>query len=175
MIIGLGISTAERSDMAAERACRRALQQCPSPDVALMFGSATFDQVALVAAAKKALPPGLPLFGGSTSAEITNAGHVEGSVTVLLLSAPELEFAAMFSPHGADPERAGADVAQQLRARFPGLDPAASPITALVMACELHFAGIKYVEGLRKGLGCNLPLSGGGSLNRADLVPQEQF
>lgn len=86
MRIGIGLSLADDSAKAGTEAVRRARKTVPRPDLALVFGSIHHDQRRLHAALCRALPDPSVLMGGSSYAEVTNAGVSKRSVAALLLS-----------------------------------------------------------------------------------------
>ncbi|MFI5363249.1 MAG: FIST N-terminal domain-containing protein [Elusimicrobiota bacterium] len=85
MKIGIGLGRGANPERAAENAARDASRAVPRPDLTLAFGSIRLDQRAVHRGLKKVLDPSR-LLGGSSYAEITNAGVTEGSVAVLSLS-----------------------------------------------------------------------------------------
>jgi class 3 adenylate cyclase len=83
--IGLGLGLGGDPARAAARAARAASRSVPRPDLTLAFGSIQLDQKAVHRGLTDVLDPAT-LIGGSSYAEITNAGVTEGSVAVLSLS-----------------------------------------------------------------------------------------
>lgn len=84
MRIGIGLGLGPDGFAAAAQAARQAKAAVPRPDLALAFGSIRLDQRRVNAGLLSELDPGT-LLGGSSYAEITNAGVTQGSVAVLLI------------------------------------------------------------------------------------------
>jgi class 3 adenylate cyclase len=85
MRIGLGLGLDADPARAAERAARDAARAVPRPDLTIAFGSIRLDQKAVHRGLTSVLDPAR-LIGGSSYAEITNAGVTEDSVAALSLS-----------------------------------------------------------------------------------------
>ncbi|MFI5347277.1 MAG: FIST N-terminal domain-containing protein [Elusimicrobiota bacterium] len=85
MNIGVGLGLGDDPARAAESAAREALRAVPRPDLSIAFGSIRLDQKAVHRGLTSVLDPAR-LLGGSSYAEITNAGVTKGSVGVLSLS-----------------------------------------------------------------------------------------
>jgi len=83
--IGIGLGLDADPGRAAERAAREALRGAPRPDLTLAFGGARLDQTAVHRGLTRVFDPSR-LLGGSSYAEITNAGVTENSVAALALS-----------------------------------------------------------------------------------------
>ncbi|MBF0547768.1 MAG: FIST C-terminal domain-containing protein [Candidatus Riflebacteria bacterium] len=174
MEIGLGISVVGDTKTAAERAVKRALAGNLSPEIAILFSSAKYNQDELLKTVSEAIP-GVKIFGGSTAGEISNAGFMGESIMIILLSSNEIQFFPYFSLLGENPFEAGKDVGQQILQANPGLENEPGPISGLIMTDEKHFQGINYLKGIRKSLGFNLPISGGGSLNDRKPIGTDSF
>ncbi|OGS08608.1 MAG: hypothetical protein A2270_02090 [Elusimicrobia bacterium RIFOXYA12_FULL_51_18] len=84
MKIALGLGLGEPG-MAAEAAAKEALKTVPKPDLAVAFASIHLDQEKVHKALCRNLAPAI-LTGGSSYAEITNAGVSKNSVAIMLLS-----------------------------------------------------------------------------------------
>jgi class 3 adenylate cyclase len=81
--IGLGLAPGGGdAERAARAAARDAARGCPNPDLTLAFGSIRLDQRAVHRGLASVVDPAR-LLGGSSYAEITNAGVTEGSVAAL--------------------------------------------------------------------------------------------
>jgi class 3 adenylate cyclase len=85
MRIGLGLGLDADPERAAARAARDAARAVPRPDLTIAFGSIRLDQKAVHRGLTSVLDPA-KLIGGSSYAEITNAGVTEGSVAAISLS-----------------------------------------------------------------------------------------
>ena len=85
MRIGIGLGRDADPERAAERAARAALLGAPRPDLTIAFGSIRLDQKAVHRGLTGVLDPAR-LIGGSSYAEISNAGVTEGTVAALSLS-----------------------------------------------------------------------------------------
>jgi class 3 adenylate cyclase len=85
MRIGVGLGLDADPARAAARAARDALRGAPRPDLSIAFGSIRLDQKAVHRGLTGVLDPAR-LIGGSSYAEITNAGVTQDSVAVLSLS-----------------------------------------------------------------------------------------
>ncbi|MFC1522495.1 FIST N-terminal domain-containing protein [Elusimicrobiota bacterium] len=85
MKIGIGLSRERDPERAALQAVKDAKKAVPKPDLALAFGSIHHDQRKVHKGLCAGLDPNI-LFGGSSYAEITNAGVSKNSVAVLLVS-----------------------------------------------------------------------------------------
>jgi class 3 adenylate cyclase len=88
MRIGIGLGLDRDPARAAERAAREALRGAPRPDLSIAFGSIRLDQNAVHRGLAGVLDSSR-LIGGSSYAEISNAGVTEGSVVALSLSLDE--------------------------------------------------------------------------------------
>ncbi|HXS99193.1 MAG TPA: FIST N-terminal domain-containing protein [Elusimicrobiota bacterium] len=85
MKIGIGLGLDADPQRSAARAARDATRSVPRPDLTLAFGSIRLDQKAVHRGLAGELDAAR-LLGGSSYAEITNAGVTEGSVAALALS-----------------------------------------------------------------------------------------
>ncbi|MBF0406171.1 MAG: FIST C-terminal domain-containing protein [Candidatus Riflebacteria bacterium] len=174
MEIGFGISIAVDAETAAKSAVERALSQNRSPDIAIVFASGNFDQKEVLNKISKSLKD-VKIFGGSTSAELSNASYNENSVMVLLLSSKDIKFLTYFSKSGNQPYEAGRDLALQIVADNPDITNETPLISSLIFSYEKHFSGINYLRGLSENLPFKMPLSGGGSLNSLEIINTEKF
>jgi class 3 adenylate cyclase len=99
MRIGIGLGLDADARRAAARAARDASRAVPRPDLTLAFGSIRLDQKAV----HRGLAAELDMtrvLGGSSYAEITNAGVSEGSVAALSLSFDEAPASPRFAQVG---------------------------------------------------------------------------
>lgn len=121
MRIGIGLGRDADPQRAAARAARDAGRSVPRPDLTLAFGSIRLDQKAVHRGLASELDMARVL-GGSSYAEITNAGVTEGSVAALSLSFDEAPAPPRFAQVGIC--RSSREVGDAL-AR--GLSPDAAP------------------------------------------------
>ena len=142
-----------------ERAVRDAVRQArrgvPKPDLALVFGGALRDQRRLHRALSRELDPAI-LIGGTSYAEITNAGVTQGSVAVLLLSLPGARVSFASAANDGDPLATGRTLAASLpKAADPAVRRLALILTAFATGREGDMA-----RGFDEGGGA-APLFGG--------------
>ncbi len=166
MKVGIGLSLDSDPTKAAAEAVAQAKEAVPQPDLALVFGSIQYDQAKLHAELCRHLPPKI-LIGGSSYAEITNAGVSKGSVAVLLVSLPgaKIRFA---QAQEFDPRQAGTALAKALDWRR---DKASGFPTALLFAFTVLSSDDNrnnLIQGLTQALG-RVPVFGGLTCGNYDL------
>lgn len=113
MKIGIGLSQDADGGAAARQAVRQAKRAVPKPDLAVVFGSIRHDQKKVHAALCEELDPRI-LMGGSSYAEITNAGVSKGGVAVLLLSLDGAQVDLVDAPVGRESSQMGDALARAL-------------------------------------------------------------
>ncbi|MBI4802462.1 MAG: FIST C-terminal domain-containing protein [Elusimicrobia bacterium] len=166
MKIGIGLSREKDAAKAAAEAVRQAGKTVAAPDLALVFGSIHYDQKKLHAALCREIDPAI-LIGGSSYAEITNAGAAKGSVAVLLLEEKALKPAFAGISDKTDPCAVGPALAKKL-ARKP------RPAGIQSLGLLLHFTALssghenELLRTLSEKLG-GMPLFGGLSCGNYDL------
>lgn len=171
--VGIGCSAVPDPAIAVERALRRALAQNPNPDLALLIGSADLPHPEVHRRLREKLP-NVPLMGASSSMELSNAGPIKGTLMIVLLTLPGVDVSLFISgDHPETPELAGEEVGRQILAAHPDLPSSQTPAAAMVFPGEFHFAGARFLTGLESVLPGRLAITGGGSLNSADLYPDD--
>jgi len=137
MRIGIGLSRNPDAAAAAAEAVEQAKGGAPCADIALAFGSIRHDQKRLHAELCRRIDPAV-LVGGTSYAEITNAGVSQESVAVLLLSLGGQRARFSHAEAGPKPYETGSALARALPARSPeaGGLPLALLFTALASGYE---------------------------------------
>jgi class 3 adenylate cyclase len=164
MQIGIGVSRAEDGREAALEAVRQAREGAPEPDVALVFGSISFDQEAVHAGLLEGgLDPAI-LLGGSSYAEVSNAGVTRDSVAVLLLTLDGAQVRIADAESLDDPQATASGLIAALDGWRPGQSlPLALLYTALGAGRENEL-----LAHFRQDLG-QIPVFGGMTCGDYDL------
>ncbi|MDX6771150.1 MAG: FIST N-terminal domain-containing protein [Elusimicrobiota bacterium] len=161
MRIGIGLGHGPDGERAAAEAARQALKGAPRPDVAVAFGSIRLDQ-RRVHRVLSAEFDAKRLIGGSSYAEVTNAGVSKGTVAALALQWGGPQPRVATAPIGAPRRTAKALVA------------ALSPAPGAGRPLGLYFGSVssgrdnETLDGLRAGLG-PVPVFGGMTCGDYDL------
>jgi class 3 adenylate cyclase len=107
MRIGIGLSVDPDPIKAGSDAVRQAKKAVPNPSLAIVFGSIHYDQKKVHEGICRELDPAI-LIGGSSYAEITNAGVTKKSVAALLLDLDAVRPRFSTATVGPSPRRTGA-------------------------------------------------------------------
>ncbi len=173
--VGIGASALQDSYLAALQACDQALQDCPEPQVAIVFGSIFNNQEAVLRGLNQKLPAEI-ILGGSSFAEISTAGVSESSVCVMLLSIPGGSFVRSKAGLQDNSLDVGRKLAQGLKYNM------SRPVGLMFGSNGVHHGceGL-YLQGLEEGLGC-IPVIGGAtsgnfllSMNDPEILVNYQY
>ena len=161
MAKGLGVAFGTDPEETERRAVRRALKQCPDPQVGILASSTYYDQTKLFEAVRRELG-NVPLFGTTSPLGISNRGVERDSVILLLLKSDGLDFKVHTGKVGDQP----AEIARYLASRylFDAKPALGDRITCLMAGPETTGQGLEFLRGLREAFPYPLPVSGGASL-----------
>lgn len=156
MRIGIGLSEDPDCGKAGADAVRRAKETVPEPQLALIYAAFDRDHEKILAGACREADPRV-VMGGSSYAEVTNAGVTKNSVIALLLAFDDASVRLAGVDNGPEPYRNGLNLAEA----FGGWKPGPDRVPAGVMIT--HFAAgfeNEMLKGLKERLG-PVPLFGG--------------
>lgn len=150
------------NDVDSADAMREAIAQCRAqmqapPKAAFLFASYEQDHDALLAEFNRAFP-GLPLIGGTSTAQITSSGrYAEDSVALILFASDDVEFGIGLGRNlSVDPLRAAREAVQEAKSNL-----SAPPTLAIAFPESLTTSGERIIEGLKAELGTAFPIFGG--------------
>lgn len=143
--VGIGIAHGTDGARVGELSARRALADCPSPKVALLFAHGALDQEALLSAVRSATGDA-PVWGTTSPHLISTAGPAESGAVLLLVDSDALEFRLLSGRVKGAPR----DAARYLASKYLHERPttAADRVACLLVGTESHLRGIDYIRGL---------------------------
>lgn len=170
--VGVGQSFLEDSFEAGREAAAAALRrQGDRTDVLLIFADPHFNHRALLAGVVDVTGT-IPMVGGTTAGEISEAGFTSGSVVVMALGSRELMFSTGIGQDMSKGEETSArSLVEDLR-RQSSLDQAFS---LLIFPNGMGGDGVKVIKGLQSALDPSIEIVGGFLGDGLDFGPTFQF
>ena len=158
--IGVGKSNHNDSHTAGYDAATGCLHQLgTTPDVLIVFGASHFDQKRLLKGIVS-VTGDIPMLGGTTAGEISNAGISSQSVVIMGLSSPDFEFTTGIGPDmNRDEEACGAALVKHLLEKKK--NSLENPLALIVFPDGLGGDGVKVIRGLHRALDRDVEIVGG--------------
>ncbi|NEO86746.1 MAG: hypothetical protein F6J87_21185 [Spirulina sp. SIO3F2] len=137
-------------------ACQTALSGV-TPQAGILFTAIDFDHLVILDSIQKTFP-GIELIGGTTNGEISSILEFQqDSLTLMLFASDRVEIRAGLGQNAAqDPYQSAHQAIAQAKARST-----MPPKLCITFPESLTSSGAKILEGLKQGLGENIPILGG--------------
>ncbi len=157
-------------------ALEEALEQCQTalggdiPQAAILFAALDFDHGLILQQINQVFP-GIQLIGGTTDGEMSSVLEFQqDSLVLMLLCSDEVEFYAIA---GRNVSRDPIAIAQQTA--IAAKQKAITPKLCLTVAESLTTSGVAILEGLKQGLGPEIPVVGGTTCDEWQFKRTYQF